>query len=87
MNTSVTGLEEWDLEHPVCYRLRVELYETAQTDFQEITVGFRRMEFTTDRGFFLNGRYVKVHGVCEHHDLGCLGAAFHRRPWPGSSGY
>lgn len=78
LNVSVTGLEEWDLEHPVCYRLRVELYETAQTDFQEITVGFRRMEFTTDRGFFLNGRYVKVHGVCEHHDLGCLGAAFHR---------
>lgn len=78
LNVSVTGLEEWDLEHPVCYRLRVELYETAQTDFQEITVGFRRMEFATDRGFFLNGRYVKVHGVCEHHDLGCLGAAFHR---------
>lgn len=78
LNVSVTGLEEWDLENPVCYRLRVELYETAQTDFQEITVGFRRMEFTTDRGFFLNGRYVKVHGVCEHHDLGCLGAAFHR---------
>lgn len=78
LNVPVTGLEEWDLEHPVCYRLRVELYETAQTDFQEITVGFRRMEFTTDKGFFLNGRYVKVHGVCEHHDLGCLGAAFHR---------
>lgn len=78
LNAPITGLEEWDLEHPVCYRLRVELYETAQTDFQEITVGFRRMEFTTDRGFFLNGRYVKVHGVCEHHDLGCLGAAFHR---------
>lgn len=72
-----TGLEEWDLEHPVCYRLRVELYGAAM-DFQEITVGLRRMEFTADRGFFLNGRYVKVHGVCEHHDLGCLGAAFHR---------
>ncbi len=74
------GLEEWDLEHPVCYRLRVELYESEETptDFQEITVGLRRMEFTTDRGFFLNGRYVKVHGVCEHHDLGCLGAAFHK---------
>lgn len=120
LNAPITGLEEWDLEHPVCYRLRVELYENVQeqtgdeasqpegiapgsredrtvqwgelgraagetallslarTDFQEITVGFRRMEFTTDRGFFLNGRYVKVHGVCEHHDLGCLGAAFHR---------
>ncbi len=109
------GLEEWDLEHPVCYQLRVSLYdETTERperaslagqnsslagtaaaspakgdhapaewggtplDSQEITVGLRRMEFTTDRGFFLNGRYVKVHGVCEHHDLGCLGAAFHK---------
>ncbi|MCI9073398.1 MAG: DUF4982 domain-containing protein, partial [Lachnospiraceae bacterium] len=79
------GLEEWDLEHPVCYRLRVELYEGGEklsgpepVDVQEITLGFRRMEFTADRGFFLNGRSVKVHGVCEHHDLGCLGAAFHR---------
>lgn len=105
LKTLVTGLEEWDLEHPVCYRLRVELYgiageqtgdgalqpeephrpagETAlsglvRMDYQEITLGLRRMEFTPDRGFFLNGRYVKIHGVCEHHDLGCLGAAFHR---------
>ena len=47
-------------------------------DSQEITIGFRRMEFTTDRGFFLNGRYVKVNGVCEHHDFGCLGSVFYK---------
>lgn len=81
LKTLLTGMEEWDLENPVCYRLRVELHETGQActgEGQEITIGLRRMEFTADKGFFLNGRYVKVHGVCEHHDLGCLGAAFHR---------
>ena len=34
------------------------------------------MEFTADHGFFLNGRHVKLHGSCEHHDNGCLGAVF-----------
>lgn len=71
----------WDVEDPQCYQLTVELCrrgrENVAIDSQEITLGFRTMEFTTDHGFFLNGRHVKVHGVCEHHDLGCLGAAFH----------
>ncbi len=50
----------------------------APIDAQEITIGFRRMEFTTDRGFFLNGRHVKINGVCEHHDFGCLGSVFYK---------
>lgn len=71
----------WDIEDPQCYRLTVELCrrgrENYVIDSQDITLGFRTIEFTTDRGLFLNGRHVKIHGVCEHHDLGCLGAAFH----------
>lgn len=71
----------WDVEDPQCYELTVELCrrgrESYVIDSQEITLGFRTIEFTTDRGLFLNGRHVKVHGVCEHHDFGCLGAAFH----------
>ncbi len=51
---------------------------SAPIDSQEITIGFRRMEFTTDKGFFLNGRHVKVNGVCEHHDFGCLGSVFYK---------
>lgn len=34
--------------------------------------------FDTEKGFFLNGVHTKLNGVCEHHDLGALGAAFHR---------
>lgn len=68
----------WDIDDPVCYRLEVQLLlgeETRETRW--ITVGFRTMEFDPQEGFLLNGRKVKVHGVCEHHDFGCLGAAFH----------
>ena len=81
LTTKAEGVQEWDIEAPSCYTLRVELFDgNAQepVDVQELTVGFRRMVFDPDKGFFLNGRPVKVHGVCEHHDLGCLGAAFHK---------
>lgn len=69
----------WDTEASHLYALHVELFQgTRLVDFRRITVGFRTIEFTTDEGLFLNGRHVKLHGVCEHHDLGCLGAAFHK---------
>ncbi|MCM1568469.1 MAG: DUF4982 domain-containing protein [Roseburia sp.] len=69
----------WSIETPQCYQLVAELFEGDTVyDCQETTIGFRTMEFDPDRGFFLNGENVKVHGVCEHHDLGCLGAAFHK---------
>ena len=70
----------WDVENPQCYGLSVELCrkDRGETiDSQKITVGFRTIELTTDKGLFLNGHHLKIHGVCEHHDLGCLGAAFH----------
>lgn len=67
----------WDIEAPQCYQLVAELTDGGEVlDVQENTVGFRTMEFCPDKGFFLNGRRVKVHGVCEHHDFGCLGAAY-----------
>ena len=40
--------------------------------------GIRTAEFTRDDGFHLNGRRVQLKGVCLHHDLGPLGAAFNR---------
>lgn len=72
----------WDVEDPQCYELLVELCEEDGTeenpvrDWDRITIGFRTITFDSDDGCFLNGRPLKIHGVCEHHDLGCLGAAF-----------
>ncbi len=73
----------WDVEDPQCYELSVELAKKNRAgqeeilDAQKVTVGFRTIAFDPQRGCFLNGRKLKLNGVCEHHDLGCLGAAFH----------
>lgn len=71
--------ELWDISQPYCYKLQVELVEgdiVIETESQSF--GFRTMEFDSQKGFFLNGRKIKLHGVCQHHDLGCLGAAVNR---------
>ena len=49
------------------------------TDFVPTDFGIRTIEFTEDRGMLLNGRRVQVKGVCDHHDLGCLGSAVNLR--------
>lgn len=70
----------WDVDAPHCYDLQVTLKKQGnilQTETQ--TVGFRTMEFSPQEGLRLNGRHLKLQGVCEHHDLGCLGAAFHKK--------
>lgn len=75
----VSGVQLWDIDAPVLYTLKTTLSadgETLHTDVQKI--GFRHVEYTTDNGFFLNGRHIKLNGVCEHHDLGALGAAFNQ---------
>jgi beta-galactosidase len=70
----------WSVERPYLYRAvsRVrcgdKLCDTYTTPF-----GVRSFEFRADSGFFLNGRHVKVRGVCLHHDLGALGAAVNTR--------
>ena len=63
----------WSLEAPYLYSLSVSLNGQEET----LAVGLRETAFTPDRGFFLNGKHIKLHGVCLHHDLGALGAAFH----------
>ncbi len=69
----------WDIESPVLYTLVTELiYNGEIIDREENRFGFRKIEFTADKGFFLNDRHVKLHGACEHHDLGSLGAASNR---------
>ncbi len=70
----------WDIENPYVYRLRTTLHRGEETlDIAEQNVGFRTISFSPEEGFLLNGRKVKLNGVCEHHDLGCLGSAFHEQ--------
>jgi beta-galactosidase len=70
----------WDLDRPALYTAvsRV-MVEGEETDRYETRFGLRDLEFDPTEGFFLNGRHVKLNGVCMHHDLGALGAAVNRR--------
>lgn len=69
----------WDVEAPALYVLETTLYLEGRELQRELTrFGFREFRLDSEQGFFLNGRHLKLNGVCEHHDLGALGAAFNR---------
>ena len=65
----------WDPDHPVLYSLITEVTGSDVMDRTVTRVGFRDIKFDADRGFLLNGRTLKLKGVCLHHDAGALGAA------------
>ena len=70
----------WSLEKPQRYVVVTSVQQNGTpVDSYETPFGIRTAEFTVDKGFFLNGQHVKVNGVCDHHDLGSLGAAINIR--------
>ena len=69
----------WDIISPNLLTLNVKLIkDNNEIDSYNCAVGLRSIEYKADSGFLLNGRNVKLNGVCLHHDLGCLGAAFNK---------
>ena len=66
----------WHIDDANVYTLKTEVYRDAcLVHAEENSFGFRTIEFDRDKGFLLNGKRVKLQGVCQHHDLGALGAA------------
>ena len=65
----------WSVKEPCCYTLETHF----GGEILRQRVGFRTLAFDPERGVLLNGKHVKLHGVCLHHDLGLLGAAFHEK--------
>jgi beta-galactosidase len=66
----------WSVEDPRLYKAVTHLKDgTTELDRYETSFGFRYFEFTNNEGFFLNGKNMKLNGVCMHHDLGPLGSA------------
>ncbi|MXV49561.1 DUF4982 domain-containing protein [Pedobacter sp. HMF7647] len=76
----IASPELWNTDHPKLYKAVSQLKSGNQVlDSYSTTFGIRSFEFDADRGFFLNGKPFKILGVCDHHDLGCLGAAVNTR--------
>ena len=72
----------WDLDDPYLYTLEAEIVSGREVlDRTSVSAGLRTIAFDPDRGFALNGRTMKLKGVCLHHDAGVLGAAVPEEVW------
>jgi beta-galactosidase len=70
----------WDIDRPYLYRaVSVVRDRHGVRDRSVSSFGVRTIAFDKTKGFSLNGRRLKLHGVCLHHDLGALGTAVNRR--------
>lgn len=71
--------ELWSVDSPKLYTIVSNVYDKKKLiDSDTLTTGFRFMEFDASKGFKLNGKALKIRGVCLHHDLGALGAAVNK---------
>ena len=79
---TITSPLLWSIETPSLYSLHSSLLAgTKVIDNLVSPFGIRKIEYDKDKGFLLNGKRVKMNGVCLHHDAGCLGAAVPERAW------
>jgi beta-galactosidase len=70
----------WSDERPYVYKVISQLSQGARVvDRYETPLGIRTFRFDVEKGFFLNGKPLKIRGTCNHHDLGSLGAAVNTR--------
>ena len=77
---TVTNADLWSAVNPVIYTARTTLSSGGRVvDSYDTPFGIRTVAWDPQRGFVINGKAEKLKGVNIHHDLGCLGAAFHER--------
>ena len=70
----------WSIDNPYLYKIVTRIEQNGKlVDEYETPLGIRYFSFDPNKGFFLNGESVKIKGVCNHHDLGFLGAAVNTR--------
>ena len=80
--TNIYDLHEKKLEYFDSEKEKLPEYNRTLKELKEkyfTTFGIRSIVFRSDSGLFINNQYVKVLGVCQHHDLGIIGAAMNTR--------
>lgn len=72
----------WSLDTPALYSLNTKvLHQGKVIDATTTRTGIRKFTFDPDKGFALNGKWMKMKGVCLHHDSGVLGAEVYEEVW------
>ncbi|NGM72944.1 sugar-binding domain-containing protein [Sphingobacterium sp. SGL-16] len=78
----VTKPQLWSLESPVLYQLKTKIFDKDRlVDSTTVKTGFRKFTFDPNKGFALNHKWMKMKGICFHHDAGVLGAEVYREVW------
>lgn len=78
----VNDVHLWSDTDPYLYTLTsTVLMEEEPVDEVSMKVGLRTATFECDKGFLLNGKSVKIKGMCVHHDCGLTGAVGYRETW------
>ena len=73
---SINSPERWDIDSPKLYTLKVEVIKNGEyVDSDKVRTGFRTFKMDADKGFFLNGRSIKIKGTCNHQDHAGVGVA------------
>lgn len=72
----------WSTTNPYLYKVKVQLLcNNTVIDTTSLRIGIRSLQFDANKGFALNGEWMKVKGVCIHHDAGVLGSAVPHDVW------
>jgi beta-galactosidase len=79
---TVSSPSRWSIETPNMYSLRFQIIDKGKIIDEVITpFGIRNIKYDLVKGFLLNGKRVKMNGVCLHHDAGSVGAAVPEAMW------
>lgn len=70
---SLSEVELWDIDSPVLYTAKATVRSELGEDTATTSFGFRTVKFDPNDGFFINGRNIKIKGVCGHGDFGLMG--------------
>ncbi|WP_375433763.1 beta-galactosidase GalB [uncultured Hymenobacter sp.] len=78
-NINLSNPQNWSTTQPYLYRVQTTVFQGKKAvDTYDTPLGVRTAAFGPS-GFFLNGQPLRILGVCQHHDLGALGAAVNLR--------
>jgi beta-galactosidase len=79
---TVANPQLWQLDKPNLYHAEISIGSGRRGfDSDTVVFGIRDARFVPETGFWLNGKNLKIKGVCLHHDGSAFGAAVPLRVW------